>query len=303
MENYFWIMMEDGIEVYVKKWYSTEKPKAIVQLSHGMVEHINRYDTFAQFLVQQGFFVYGNDHRGHGKTGEKQGLLGYFSEKDGFAKTIKDLHAITEIIKQENPDIPLILFGHSMGSFIARTYLQNYSSDIDGIILSGTGYFPTLTSQIGKRIAAMLPREEASRLMNSLAFGSYNKKIRDNLTEFDWLTRDSLTVDKYIEDPHSGYTPTARFFYDLMSGLINMNNKSSNQLIRNDLPMLLISGDADPVGNYGKGLWRTAHQYKKAGLENIKVMLFTEGRHELLNEINKEEVFLNIHNWIQKQLI
>lgn len=303
MEKSFWITMEDGVEVYVKKWYTAEKPTAILQLSHGMVEHINRYKTFAQYLVDQGIFVYGHDHRGHGKTGDKQGLLGYFSAEDGFAKTVKDLHVITENIKQEHPNTPLFLFGHSMGSFIARNYIQRYSKAIDGIILSGTGYFPVVTSRVGKQVAAMLPPKEASGLMNSLAFGSYNKKIKDKSTKFDWLSRDKSAVDMYIADPYTGYIPTASFFYDLMSGLIKMNNKKLNQSIRNQLPMLLLSGDADPVGNYGQGVWKTAHLYEQeARLEDITVMLFTDGRHELLNEINKDEVFSTINQWIQKRL-
>lgn len=163
MEKTAWITTEDHVDIYLKKWYSSEKPKAIVQLSHGMVEHINRYNEFAQFLVEQGIFVYGNDHRGHGHTGEKQGLLGYFAEEDGFTKTVNDLQMISKKIKLDHPNTPLFLFGHSMGSFLARNYLQKFSEEIDGVILSGTGYFPTLTSHAGKRIAAILPAKEESK--------------------------------------------------------------------------------------------------------------------------------------------
>lgn len=298
MEKTFWITMEDDVAIYIKKWYTSSKePKAIVQLAHGMVEHINRYNEFAQFLVEQGFFVYGNDHRGHGNTGERQGLLGYFSEEDGFAKTANDLHVITNRIKQHYPNTPIILFGHSMGSFLTRNYLQQYSMEVNGAILSGTGYFPSLTSQVGKMIAGWMPPKKESKLMNSIAFGNYNRKI-DKSTGFDWLTRDQSVVANYIEDPHSGFVPTARFFYDLMTGLIRMNNTKLNQNIRKDLPLFFISGDADPVGNYAKGVWKTAHQYEKLGLENITTMLFSDGRHELLNEVNKEEVYAAIVKWI-----
>lgn len=294
--------MEDGVEVYLKKWYRPGKPKAIVQLSHGMVEHIDRYEEFAEFLVERDIFVYGHDHRGHGNTGERQGLLGYFAEADGFTKTVNDLHEITTILKQEYPDIPLLLFGHSMGSFIARVYLQKYAADIDGVILSGTGHFPTATSKVGKSMAAVLPQGEASEFMNRIAFGNYNKRIKNKQTPFDWLTRDPIAVKKYMDDPYTGFIPTARFFYDLMSGLLTMNDHKLNRAIRKGLPMLLISGDADPVGNYGKGIWKTAEQYRQIGLNRIVVMLFTDGRHELLNEVNKEEIFFAIYNWLQKRL-
>lgn len=303
MEKTFWITMEDDVAIYIKKWYTpTKRPKAIIQLAHGMVEHINRYHEFANFLVEQGIFVYGNDHRGHGHTGEKQGLLGYFSEENGFVKTVNDLHTITNRIKGDHPNTPIILFGHSMGSFLARNYLQRFSKEIDGVILSGTGHFPTLTSLAGKRIAALLPPMEESKFMNSIAFGSYNKKIKDSNTSFDWLTRVQSVIENYTADPHSGYIPTARFFYDLMDGLIIMNNKKRNQTIKKDLPLFLISGDADPVGDYAKGIWKTAYQYEKAGLEDITTMLFAEGRHELLHEINKEEVFAAIYKWIRLRL-
>lgn len=294
--------MEDGVEVYLKKWYRPGKPKAIVQLSHGMAEHINRYEEFAEFLVERGIFVYGHDHRGHGNTGEKQGLLGYFAEKDGFAKTVNDLHEISKIVKQQHPHTPLLLLGHSMGSFIARVYIQQYSDDIDGIILSGTGYFPSLTSKAGQSMAAVLPQEEASGIMNALAFGNYNKRIKHKNTPFDWLSRDTVAVEKYMADPYAGFTPTASFFYDLMSGLILMNDHELNQSVRRNLPMLLISGEEDPVGNYGKGIWKTAEQYRKNGLRRITVMLFSDSRHELLNEINKQEVFFAIYNWLENRL-
>ncbi|PAV28618.1 lysophospholipase [Virgibacillus profundi] len=300
MEKTFWMKMDDDVEIYVKKWFtSVEKPKAIVQLSHGMVEHINRYKEFAEHLLEKDIFVYGNDHRGHGNTGEKQGLLGYFAAEDGFTKTTEDLYAITKQIKLDHPHTPIFLMGHSMGSFMVRNYLQEYSGAIDGAILSGTGYFPKLKSLAGKKLAEILPPRKESKLMNSLAFGTYNKKIKQKNTGFDWLSGDEKAVQIYIDDPHTGFIPTSRFFYDLMSGLITMNNQKLNHSIRNDLPLLIISGDADPVGNYSKGIWKTANLYEKIGLENITTMLFTDGRHELLNELNKDEVYTAIYRWME----
>lgn len=303
MEKEFWVSTSDHTDVYVKKWFKTEvKPKAIVQLSHGMIEHIQRYHDFSTFLLENDIFVYGNDHRGHGKTGGQQGQLGYFSDRNGFTNVMEDIHEITKIIKSEYPKTPLILFGHSMGSFLARHYIQFYSNDIDGLILSGTGFFPTITNISGKALASILPAKKKSSLMNTLAFGTYNKKIVNKKTNFDWLTRDEEAVTKYIDDPQTGYIPTARFFYDLMDGLDKIHKKNLNKNIRKDLPILLISGEADPVGNYSKGVWKVAKNYHQIGLDNVKTVLFEGARHELLHEINKEEVYSTIYNWVMNKL-
>src|SRR5690625_489175 len=303
MEKEFWVSTSDHTDVYVKKWFKTEvKPKAIVQLSHGMIEHIQRYHDFSTFLLENDIFVYGNDHRGHGKTGGQQGQLGYFSDRNGFTNVMEDIHEITKIIKSEYPKTPLILFGHSMGSFLARHYIQFYSTDIDGLVLSGTGFFPTITNISGRALASILPAKKKSSLMNTLAFGTYNKKIVNKKTNFDWLTRHEESVTKYIDDPQTGYIPTARFFYDLMDGLDKIHKKNLNKNIRKDLPILLISGEADPVGNYSKGVWKVAKIYNQIGLDNVKTVLFEGARHELLHEINKEEVYSTIYNWVMNKL-
>ncbi|GGB35965.1 alpha/beta hydrolase [Lentibacillus populi] len=303
MEREYWLPMNDGTEVYLKKWYEeNRKPKAIIQFAHGMVEHINRYKDFAKFLVAQDIFVYGNDHRGHGKTGDKQGMLGYLADESGFSKTAEDLYTITKHIKQELPGTPIFLLGHSMGSFLARTYIQTHSNEIAGVILAGTGFYPPLTSYTGRKIASLLPPKKPSKVMNFIAFGTFNKRIRPKETAFDWLTSDAKIVQTYMDDPYCGYIPTAQFFVDLMTGLSTIHDQKGNQMIRNDLPMLLISGDADPVGSYGKGIWKTANMYAKADLENIKVTLFKDGRHEILNESNKAEVYQHVVEWISRNL-
>lgn len=303
MEKEFWLSMPDQTDIFIKKWYNVNvEPKAIIQISHGMVEHIQRYTAFANFLVKNNIFVYGNDHRGHGNTGENQGQLGYFSDQNGFTSVMEDLYEITKTIKSEFPQTPLFLFGHSMGSFLARHYVQHYSEAIDGLILSGTGFFPTVTNLSGKALASILPARKKSKLMNTLAFGTYNKKITNKQTSFDWLTRDEEAVTKYIDDPQTGYVPTARFFYDLMDGLIQIHQQKFNKEIRKDLPILFISGDADPVGNYSKGVWKVAKAFEQIGLNDIKVSLFQDARHELLHEINKKEVYSTIYDWIVKYL-
>lgn len=303
MEQESWMTVSDHSKVYVKKWFKqNEQPKAIVQIAHGMAEHIERYNDFATFLVNNNIFVYGNDHRGHGKTGEQQGRFGYFSDTNGFRRVATDIYELTNHIKSEYPNTPLFLFGHSMGSFLARKYIQDYSLLIDGVILSGTGYHTKVTTQLAKRLAEKLSPKEKSNLLNKLVFQAYNKKIPRHETEFDWLTRDKQAVQQYIADPYSGFVPTARFFYDLMDGLQMIQQKEANQSIRKELPIFIMSGDADPVGNYGKGIWKTAHYYRSVGLKDLKVMLFAGGRHELLNEINKDEVYETIYEWITRKI-
>ncbi|WP_174614226.1 alpha/beta fold hydrolase [Virgibacillus ihumii] len=303
MEESFWITMDDNVQVYVKKWFDPSKqPKAIVQLAHGMVEHINRYKEFAEFLLSHDIFIYGNDHRGHGKTAEKQGLFGYLADENGFERTTEDLLEVTKRIKQDYPDIPLFLLGHSMGSFLARNYINNQSSMIDGVILSGTGYFSRTTSLAAKLIASTLPPKEKSPLMNSLAFSSYNRQIKNKRTNFDWLSNDAKIVQTYMEDPLCGHIPTARFFYDLMTGLILIHSRKSITSVRSELPMLFISGSDDPVGNYGKGVWKTANMYLDAGIDDAIVMLFDHGRHELLNEKNRDLVYNDILNWVEARM-
>lgn len=302
MEKTFWQTTKDDVEVYVKKWFPDTQPKAVVQLAHGMVEHITRYDEFAEYLVDHNIAVYGNDHRGHGETGKKQGLLGYLADEDGFQKVSDDLVSVTKTIQTEYPDTPIFLFGHSMGSFLVRHYIQKYSDSIHGVILCGTGYFSNPVMRSGKMIAKMQPPNKESKIMNTVVFGPYNRRIKNRKTAFDWLSRDTDVVDEYLEDPLTGFIPTGLFFYDLMSGLEYIHDSTKNEAIRKDLPMLIMSGDEDPVGNYGKGVWKTARQYEKLGLTNIMTVLFKEARHELLHEINKKEVHEAIHRWIVNQL-
>ncbi|WP_249871251.1 alpha/beta hydrolase [Oceanobacillus saliphilus] len=303
MESSFWLTMEDHVEVYIKKWTNeNRKPKAIIQLAHGMVEHINRYGAFANYLVEQGFDVFGNDHRGHGKTGERQGLQGYFADEDGFSTATNDLFEITNHVKENYPGIPIFLIGHSMGSFLARNYIQTHSESVQGVVLTGTGYYPKAVSLTGKSLAALLPPKEQSPIMNRLTFCRNNKKIKERKNGFEWLTRDETVVEDYIKDPFSGFIPTSRFFYDLLTGVMSMQNNKQNKSVRKNLPLLLLSGDADPIGNYAKGIWKTAKIYQKAGLENVTVMLFTDGRHELLNEINRDEIFKMLCKWLKSQL-
>lgn len=303
MEQDFWMKTEDDCDLFVRSWGKDMKdPKAVIIISHGMTEHIGRYRHVGANFNKEGYIAYGDDHRGHGKTGEKQGQLGFIAEKDGFQLLIDDLSLLVSHIKDEHPGLPIFIFAHSMGSFIARNYIQQHSDEIHGVILSGSGNFPKKSSKAGLEIASLQDPRKKSEFMNQLVFGNYNNRIIEKLTSFDWLSRDEKVVAEYISDPLSGYVPTAGFFVDLLTGILMMQDENNMGMIRNDLPMLFISGDSDPVGNYGKGVFQAAESYVQAGLEDVLVALYPDARHELHNEINKGEVFEFINRWIKNKL-
>src|SRR5699024_2518727 len=210
-------------------------------------------------------------------------------EQDGFSKTANDLYTITTKIKQQHPDTPVFLIGHSMGSFLVRHYIQMYSTEVEGVILCGTGYASKPLMSIAKSISNIFPKEKQSPIMNQLIFGNFNKYTTEKNTTFDWLSRDQQAVEADTNDDYCGFIPTGRLFFDLMTGLQYIHSGKYNKQIRNDLPIFIMSGDADPVGPYEKGVWKAARLYEEAGLDTIKVQLYNGSRHELQHETNKDE--------------
>lgn len=298
----------DGTEIFAIKWAAEieENPRAIVQIAHGMAEHIQRYESFAHELVSHHCIVYGNDHRGHGKTGIMNNSLGYFADQDGFEKVVSDMVYLTKIIEKENPSVPIFLLGHSMGSFLSRRYIQLYGEKLTGVILSGTGGDPGFLGKIGRIIAGREMKNKGQKtpspLLNKLTFGSYNKGFRPNRTEFDWLCSDETEVDKYIADPFCGGVFTSGFFNDLLKGLEIINKPSNIMSIPLELPIYLISGSKDPVGSNTKGVMKTYQAFKNAGIKDVNYKFYDNARHEILKEINKEEVITDIINWINNHL-
>lgn len=297
------LRMSDGQEVFVAVY---EPERAIVRghihILHGMAEHCGRYDAYAEALAKIGYFVSLHDHRGHGRTVDRGGQLGFFSEQRGFERVVRDVFEVTQLVRKNRDLPPMILFGHSMGSFIARRYAQLFSSTIKALILCGTGA-STPMHAIGNRLANMLAMTQGktlpSEFMTGMSFGSFNKSILNPNTAYDWLSRDTSAVQTYIEDPKCGFIATNQFFADLTYGIHLIGKDSENARIRHDLPVLLISGSADPVGNYGKGVFKVAEQLREAGLENVCVHIFEGLRHEILNETNKEQVYDVIIRWLK----
>lgn len=281
------------------------KVKAIIQLCHGMCEYVLRYEPLARTLCSKGYIFCGNDHLGHGYTAETEEDLGFTAVGGGGGFLVKDAHTLTEIIKAENPQLPVVLLGHSMGSFVARLYLEHYAADIDAAIISGTGG-PEAPAALGKKLAQIIIVKEGERsrsaLLDKLAFGSYNKKFKKETIPHAWLTRDEQVRLRYAEDKFCNYKFTARGFYDLFDMLEAVSKKSWAKKIPADLPILIISGDKDPVGNYGKGVKKVYERLASAGVKDVTLRLYVDGRHELFNETNKEVVIKNTVDWIEEKL-
>lgn len=280
--------------------------RGIVQLAHGIAEHIERYDDFARYLAENGFVVFGNDHLGHGKSINDESELGFFSETGGWEMAVEDMRKLHDIAAEEYPGLPYFLFGHSMGSFLARTYIIYFRTGLDGVILSGTGQQPKALVLGGKLMGKMEMKKKGdkykSEMLNNLAFGKYNDGFETTRTLSDWLSRDESVVDKYIEDPLCGYIPSAGLFHDMMCGIEFISKPRNLKRMKKDLPVYFMSGDADPVGENGKGVLRAYRSFLNAGMKDVAVKLYHEGRHEMLNELNKDEVYKDILNWIESEM-
>lgn len=274
-------------DIHAASFMPEEKEvKAVLQIAHGMAEHLERYETFAEVLCENGIAVYINDHLGHGKSVKNDDELGYFGEKAGWKNFIADCYRLTRIAKDENPGKPFIFFGHSMGSFVARAYSLEYANDIDGAIYCGTAG-PNPAAGMGPLIAAAIGKIKGdhyrTKLVDKIAFGAYNNKFEQR-TPFDWLSRDQFQVDKYVADKYCGFLFTAYGYRDLTSLLGFVSGKKWFESLDKELPVLIISGAMDPVGNFGKGIDQVCEKLEAAGKKNFKKILYPDGRHEILNE-------------------
>lgn len=293
----------EDVEIFVYKWEPDGEliPKGVVQISHGMAEHAARYARFADRLTAAGYIVYANDHRGHGKTAGKIENVGYCGE-DGFNWMVKDMKELTSIIKKENPGLPVFLFGHSMGSMLSQMYIGLYGSELNGAILSGTsgkqGFILSLGIFMAKRQIVKIGVKTPSETMNKMTFASYNKEFMPARTPFDWLSRDEKEVDKYINDQLCGGVFSAGFFYDFLRGLKEMHRVEIMEKIPKSLPIYFISGEKDPVGKNCKTIAGLIEEYKKLGIKDVSYKFYKDGRHEMLNEINRDEVMEDVTNWI-----
>jgi alpha-beta hydrolase superfamily lysophospholipase len=296
----------EGVHIYTYEWHPEfEKSKAVVQISHGMAETAERYERLAQTLTNHGYIVVANDHLGHGKTAgslDKVGILGAGS----FNRMVKDMAELSDRISKAHSGLPIFLLGHSMGSFLTQQYMYRFPSKVSGIILSGSIGNPSSALGIAAKIAAFEAKLRGgnyrSKLLNSLSFGSYNKAFRPNRSNFDWLSRDTAEVDAYINNPFCGAVFTASFFHDLFKGLQETYLEANMRKIPKELPVYVFSGENDPVGGMGKGVRQLLRIYHELGLKQVSSTLYPEGRHEMLNELNREEVMSDLLAWLEMRL-
>lgn len=279
-----------------------EKVRGIVQIVHGMAEYAARYRPFIEFLNDNGYLVFGHDHFGHGLTAPSKSDLGYIPMDGGADMLISDTVAAAKKFTQEYPNEPLYLMGHSMGSFISRCVLARAGEMYAAAVLSGTGYAvpgAALGESMAMHIANSNGERSYSDIVYSLAFGQYNKKTARR-TSYDWICRDDSVVDEYISDDYCGFPFTVSALAVLMELNIRCNSDKTFESTPKNLPILLLSGTADPVGNYGDGVRKVYRSYKKNGLTDVGIKLYREARHEILNETNKDEVMQDMLNWYEK---
>lgn len=303
----FYFPSTDGVHsVHVQEWLPDGPPRAVVQIVHGIAEYVGRYDHFARFLASHGFYVCGDDHLGHGKTAANSDELGFTNERDGWTHMTDDLHALRVLTGEKYPGLPYLLLGHSMGSFLSRTYLIRYPGAVDACALSGTGQqAPALVasgSLLAKMERARLGSYGRSRLIQKLCFGAYNIQFKPARTSNDWISRDEHVVDAYNDDPFCQFWPTVTLFGDMMGGIKFITNPANLKRMDPNTPVLFFSGAKDPVGDSGTGVRKAYQSFLDAGCKNVSIRLYPNGRHEILNELNREEVYADVLAWMEDTL-
>lgn len=281
-------------------------PRAVLQLVHGIAEHIGRYDRFARFMSDHGYLVCAEDHLGHGNTPENAEDLGYTADKDGWVKMTDNVSALHERIAPQYPGIPYFILGHSMGSFLTRSYLIRYPGTVDACALLGTGQQPESVLKAGLAACRLeqirLGKRGRSKLLQSLCFGAYNSQFKPNRTESDWVCSVDEVVDAYIADPFCQVMPTVTLMRDMLTG-IRFNQQAEN-LAKMDktTPVFFLSGDQDPVGSNGKGVRAAYQSFLDAGCGHVRLKLYPGGRHEMLNEHNWQDVYDELLSWFDQQI-
>jgi alpha-beta hydrolase superfamily lysophospholipase len=300
---------QDGVDIFAYKWSPSGAPKAAVQISHGLAEHAARYEDFARFLTDAGYICYADDHRGHGKTAVDEKALGDWGP-NGWDGVVGEIKVLTDIIKKENPGIPVFMIGHSWGSFLAQDYIEQYGDELKGVILSGTtgGKPPWIEQKMGPKIVKKELEEQGpmnpSPKLFKMTLGSYNKRFKPGPTGFEWLCRDTDIVNKYVADPLCGWAeegPVVQYAM-LGLGLQKIREESNQQKIPKDLPVYIMYGSADPVGKRGKGPKAVFEEYKRVGIKDVQIKVYPGAHHEILNETNRDEVYKDMLSWLDSRI-
>jgi len=278
---------KDGLEIVSYRWDPASQPRGAVQLTHGMGEHVLRYSALAGALAKGGLVVYGQDHRGHGATARSADELGQLGP-DGWTRLVEDIDLLVSRVRDEQPGLPLVLLGHSMGSFAVQQYLLDYNDRVDAVVLTGTTALDLL--------------EPALDLDKPIDLAAFNAAFEPARTEFDWLSRDEEIVDAYIADPRCGFGIDTDAAKDMFAGARRMADPGQVAAIRPDLPVYIAAGELDPVNANLALLNVLVDRYRAAGLADVTVRTYPGARHEILNETNRDEVVASILDWIDQVL-
>lgn len=302
----FYIPSSDGkSRIHGIQWLPEGRAIAVVQITHGMIEYIDRYDEFARYLAGLGIAVVGHDHLGHGKTSRKEDY-GHFSDCGGADFILGDIRLISQYCTRQYPELPHFILGHSMGTFLLRCYLNQHRDQFAGAILLGTGDQPLPLLLAGMVVTFFVSRYKGPRyhsnMLHNLVVGNFNRAFYPVRTNSDWLTRDFASAYAYSTDPLCGFHFTCRAYLDFFKIMLSLKGMRCLKGFPDDLPVLLLSGDRDPVGQQGKGVRRVFKRMKASGIKHIGMKLYPGARHELLKEVNRGEVFEDISGWVMKQI-
>lgn len=307
-EEFYFDSRDGESRIYAVRYMpDSEEVSCVVQIVHGAAEHMGRYEEFAQFLTDRGIVVVGEDHLGHGKTVKKDGTLGYFCENDPATVIVRDVHRLKKLTQELYPGVPYVIFGHSMGSFMVRDYMTRYGKGIFGAIISGTGNYSKGTLKAGKAVAGLQKKLKGdkyiSNYLNKKVFDNHNKAFEPARTKVDWFSKDTARVDAYVADPLCGFPFTLNALEAMFELLSGLQDKDALAKIPKDLPVLVMSGDKDPVGENGKCVSEVVSALKEAGLTQVELKLYENDRHELLNETDRADVMQNVYDWVTRVVL
>lgn len=303
MKQEFYFPSSDGqTKIHGIIWRPEKEVKAVLQICHGMVEYIDRYDEFANYLAERGICVTGHDHLGHGQSVQSEEMLGFFHETDGNKFVIADIHKLRRMTGKDYADVPYFMMGHSMGSFLLRQYLTMRAEGLAGAIIMGTGAMPYELLKAGqavcKTIASAKGWKYRSDFVNQLGMGGYNKQFEPSESTKDWITSDEEMRKKYEADPLCSFTFTVNGYYQMFEGMKTLTKKGAAEKLPRELPVFFVSGAEDPVGANGEGVTKIFHKYEKAGIQDVTMKLYPKKRHEILNESGREEVYEDLYQWV-----
>ncbi|MDE7311457.1 MAG: alpha/beta hydrolase [Eubacterium sp.] len=306
----FQFLSKDGkTKIHGVKWFPKDgKVRAVMQLTHGMIEYIERYEEFAGYLTDRGFLVVGHDHLGHGASVSEQSNWGYFAEKKPSETVVADIYQVTRILRSQYPDCPYFILGHSMGSFLLRRYLTLHSEDVTGAVICGTGSHTDIETVFGMLVCRLIRLFRGghyrSRFLTNAAFGKPYAEFDKDGTDLSnsWLSKNEDSVRAYSHDPRCTFLFTVNGYYGLFSTIRYVNQMKHIRKVRKNLPVFFISGQDDPVGNFGEGVRKAYAQYRQAGIRDVKMKLYPNDRHEILQETDREQVFEDVYQWCKKRM-